>query len=1547
MGQGRGNAIWQRPFDPVRDRLVLTTSSQSSSTLKHAAKALLDRFRETHGAVEVQAVASNAHERTVATKLVHCARRAWSRDAGIEPSDEQLALLFRGMHIQLLDLDDNQTASDQARDTLSTQLLQRPAEAGMAWSVLVELASQHHERRTEFTAISLAGQLRQRGVALQSPPDYRAAIQALQQLTESSLIDARRFCELIPGDANTVIERDIAEPLRTAVQEGHLLVVGEPGSGKSGLLYRLARTLATEGASVVFLSVDGIAATTSVDLSRELRLGDQHDLSEVLLNWFDTERGYLILDALDAARSGATQALLRKQVIDIMRQQSHWTVIASVREFDLRHGAEWQQAFRGQAPEILGSEEFTDVRHAYVRRLSDPELDRAAETLPRLAQVLAGAPYRLRELLRNIFNLHLIAELVGDAELTDLQTIRYQVELLDRYWRRRLHSDTARRDAREQALDAVLACMITDRALRAERQDVRRKLPSADLSDLERIGILRSPTARRAQAGEVLVFAHHILFDYTVARLAFRRGRIPNVIVQMLSAEPDLALLLGPGMALCLDDAWLEQSPERSGFWELAFALAAAEGVPEIAKVQAPMTVATDATSIEDLMPLLRLVDESTEGPVDRFLWHLAAALAVRIAAGAPLVGEYGGPWAAFADHLSKHAAARSRIYALRNIVRKLTERRENLTVEQLCHSGRAARRLLEAAWARQYDRGLVATGLDAVCDTYESDREGSAALIRRALQPEHIRRHGFEEMPRIAHHIGRIIDEDPALAVEIYRTAFGYDEESIEENPLGSGLLLGLISNRRQDYRLTWWALAQRFPKFLETTPVHATRALLGTLEGYITRKDGLNVEHARTIHLKLGEVTARLRQDHSCVWASRDFEPHDDAQRMLIAFSAHLRALADKVDAEGVFREILTTVVADNELAVVWAALIHAAADAPQAFAASLVELVSATSVLTWPDTAHAAARYLESAYPTLSSADRAALERAIVALPHTSESERHVRLTLVGYLPPKSIVTDEASELRREAEGANAARKNQPLFRSITSWRGSRPSLSEQLERDGVDTRVPANQHLIGLIEPIRTFSLEHLDGKFDLGEFRALLPALHALHNGILKACATREILDDALNYLAAAVANAARVEAIANDDGIAEFLRAILLLAARGRGPDYDSDSEAQFARSPGWSGPNARIEAGQGLMDFLCWRRQEFDSLRPIVDELACDPVAAVRFQIAKRILYFYQDQPDWVVEKIRYFILEDANTSVVHEALIAAHRAGAPTIEDTCALATVVVERFWEPTHEGEERCRDDAVKIVADLHVWDGNENATDWLEKFLNAPATRASTIRDLVTHYRDTVVYGAADQPDSHAEAIRSRVLQLYRRMVERSNQVAQTLWRFLQSLPVEQQPEADREALREKFKTLDHVATELYFASGAYDPNSKGGRRPGPVHQRLFVEAHDILDGLSDVPVPHTSHQLIETLEFLIECDPAEVFRLIATAIRSSEAQGYTAEPMAVDLFARVIERYLADFREIFDDGNRRAELLACLDAFVRQGSPKARQLTYRIPEIWQ
>jgi hypothetical protein len=90
---------------------------------------------------------------------------------------------------------------------------------------------------------------------------------------------------------------------------------------------------------------------------------------------------------------------------------------------------------------------------------------------------------------------------------------------------------------------------------------------------------------------------------------------------------------------------------------------------------------------------------------------------------------------------------------------------------------------------------------------------------------------------------------------------------------------------------------------------------------------------------------------------------------------------------------------------------------------------------------------------------------------------------------------------------------------------------------------------------------------------------------------------------------------------------------------------------------------------------------------------------------------------------------------------------------------------------------------------------------------------------------------------------------------------------------------------------------------------------------------------------------------LLPCSPSEVFLLAAKSIRNSAKRaGFQYESLAVGNVVRLIQRTLADHREIFrSEPGQESEclkaLLEVLDLFVEAGWAEARQLTNQLEEI--
>ena len=691
-----------RPLDWTRDRLVLATRGGRAAKITNVLPRLLRRLRDRGSVDTIGHLASSAEEREVAEVIEAHVRRSWAIHHGGAPSDAELGQFLRHLWVQTLDVEDGEGDKRSVLDVMRANLLADPSQADLAFSALVARCGRLRADRSGADAGSLLASLSASGIGMLALPDFRADVEALRNWTRTQLRSAHRFTRLLANRPESTITRAAWPDFQAAGRAESFLVVGEPGAGKSGLTYRLAEEAAGRGADIVLLPVDLLSVTSRTALRAEL--GITHDLGEILRHWPGQQRGVLVVDALDAARSLQAQTVFRTVIDDVLQIANRWTVIASVRSYDLRYGTEWRAMFGGSPVAAEHQDpEFRHVRHLAVQRLTDDEIAQTTVILPVLHQLFVDANADLRKLLRNIFNLHLLAELVEQGVVgTDLAGIRTQSELLDTYWSHRIRRNDGGHDAREQALRLIVQHMIEARTLKIFRAVVIGKIDKAALVDIEQHDILRAEEELRGPNEDVLLFTHHVLFDYAVARLLFRRGRDPATFVGLLQNDRTLAVMAAPSLTLALADLWASE-PTRQPFWELALAVAAEDDLPATAHLAAPMTAAEFARDISDLTPLISaLGPTSARRPVaERVLGNLIGAINVRRASGVSPIGPDSGPWMELARSLAE-LGTEGVISALRVLLAVGTERAEDLTPEQLSAAGAASRRLLDHALGRQ-----------------------------------------------------------------------------------------------------------------------------------------------------------------------------------------------------------------------------------------------------------------------------------------------------------------------------------------------------------------------------------------------------------------------------------------------------------------------------------------------------------------------------------------------------------------------------------------------------------------------------------------------------------------------------------------------------------------------------------------------------------------------------------------------------------------------------------------------------------------------------
>jgi hypothetical protein len=276
---GKGDHGWDRPLDATRDRLVIAVGADTPASARlHLARGL--EARRQPGAALL-----NAHERKALAHFDTCVRLAWSGATTDPLTDDTKADISRLTYVLLIDPNGVDRAALAA--TLGPAM-ENPADAPSALNLLERVAGDLMSARGGHDVPGLRNDLIGRGAKLAARPDYRndiAALKAYSLQTEQNLT----ALEVVEADvgAPVGIARHCQPIVVAASLGGDLLVIGEPGAGKSAVINALGRSLRGQGHDVVELAVDRFSVESLEGLSRALRL--VHDLPEVLEMWDGSE----------------------------------------------------------------------------------------------------------------------------------------------------------------------------------------------------------------------------------------------------------------------------------------------------------------------------------------------------------------------------------------------------------------------------------------------------------------------------------------------------------------------------------------------------------------------------------------------------------------------------------------------------------------------------------------------------------------------------------------------------------------------------------------------------------------------------------------------------------------------------------------------------------------------------------------------------------------------------------------------------------------------------------------------------------------------------------------------------------------------------------------------------------------------------------------------------------------------------------------------------------------------------------------------------------
>ena len=244
---GNGKRGWDRPLDLSRDRMVVAVAPGASGTITGDLAAGLGSLQAPAASPPPQA------QGQAVEKLRALLTASWQRLFGAPPATQDIDDILKFVVILQFD----PTAADRTAAIEMLANVTEEADAAPAAFVAIGgeceslMAKRHGTNAPEMRRV-----LARTGLRLRSAPSYRTDVERLREYSERTQTHLEQYEETKVDGRDIKIERKCTAAVVTAAKDGSLVLVGEPGGGKSAVISAAAQRLRTEGKEVLELAVD-------------------------------------------------------------------------------------------------------------------------------------------------------------------------------------------------------------------------------------------------------------------------------------------------------------------------------------------------------------------------------------------------------------------------------------------------------------------------------------------------------------------------------------------------------------------------------------------------------------------------------------------------------------------------------------------------------------------------------------------------------------------------------------------------------------------------------------------------------------------------------------------------------------------------------------------------------------------------------------------------------------------------------------------------------------------------------------------------------------------------------------------------------------------------------------------------------------------------------------------------------------------------------------------------------------------------------------------
>lgn len=1529
--------------DPARTSAVLAVATDAPASLNELEAAC--RMFDTGGTwMEVYPYISERQRSALDILRVHV-NAEWSAQHSVVASDDELARVAKLLHIVRFDASDTGCDLRECALIMGARLFGRE-EAG---SAPVESLNGIVRRLVRSGAPTDRGGLlrllRAAGHEDQRAPMFDADIARLTERTQTEVARLERH-SCLPIDGGVAIPRGCMPALKAAAEDGSLLVIGEPGAGKTGVLVALAQERLHRELPTVFLSVDDLYGVTTLDGLRTA-FDLEAPVLHVLQNWPGSRPGLLIIDALDASRGGPSESLFARFIEDALRiLGERWSVLASIRTFDLRSGRRFREAMAGAPPSATFAEPGLEtVRHFRIPRLGDDELAGLRQRSTQLGELLGHAPSSLRELLKNVFNLSIASELIaGGTTATSISSIATQSELLEGYEDQRLSSTRL-----QTAVADSVKGMIDRRRLTVRKVDIGHEA----LDDVLRSGVL-------VASGDRVRFAHHVLFDHVAGRF-YLDWTDTNRLQTQVTEDPAIGLLLGPSLKFAMERVWRDDAPSRPNTWALTIAITSANGIDPVVASVALRTVAERVESPADVQGLCDLLRDTNKADVmGPALSRLSRFVSMSLADRGALSSSAMLAWAEVA---AQAALLAHQLYAdaVWFLLFTLSERADFADRVFALKFGQAARQLFSLAWQFAPPlSNLASNAIRMVTKSFDTDATASRELLSHILQEPRFTEHAHEEAPWLAEGVRAILRVDPEFAVEIYDVLFERVAPAEGDSWMGGNVsrIMPLRSNKRQDYEHARWHLKQALPYFLATWPGRGTiavnRAALGLAGACRTR---LRSMESREVAIA-GDCVLFVVEDGLSLQQWRNSNERSGGQPDGEILSSYVTFLLECSDTD--FVASIHAAMSETAAASVWARILGIAAERPGVADDLLWPIAISEGMLELTDVVRDAITYLAAAFPRRSVSERCNFEAVLLANVGSADEDEH-RLwqsraaRFLSVVAEESLAESSLNELRNELEQQGLLTGNRPYMTMELSWGEPRDITDSLLKVDGVNLSDGPDAELRRTVRPLDAL-MRNGDGLKTpeaIGELWSLTDAVITAIDRLTEPPPHERVLHASWG----SVSNA--VEKIVQSEYYREVLpghpsrTSLIEILDRMAASPFPEEGSSSDSGLMSWGNWDVRVYVASSYMSLAASSDSSAESLRDRLLRMLDDPASTVRLQVAQSLNTLWEVDRDHMWRMAAKVATEETDAGVIGFFIGGPLLRLADVAPDPCEeFVSGILARLPHQQQDGSRPgdFHEAIATIAARLWIVSGRDIAHGWILNWVRTLEDSDAYLWPLVSWLRGALFARfQKDATDSDRE-IQNRARAVLHAVVDAaSDALAEAKLALMDGSTAEPQQTAERK-YKAGLRLMEHSCNQLYFGSGAFKNGNVSRNGEGlddEEKMREFLSEYEgILDRIAQSSHAVVAYHLVELYEHLAGASPELVFdKVAALVVGPAASDGYHYESLALDTVVRLVRRYLADYRAVFEDGSRRARLVSVLELFSNVGWPEALKLLYELPDL--